>query len=106
NELLLALAGFVRRGRPQRRSEICDGLSEPLIEQRRLEPVLLADLGDRLLVHEVLLEDGNLLLGRELSTGTLRTRHRTAPGCVGNTAVCQSRSSRGRTASVCLTTMC
>src|SRR5262249_1027026 len=50
----------------------CQGLAQPLVEHRRLEVVLVADLRDRLLVHEMALQQRDLLLGGELAAGTLR----------------------------------
>jgi hypothetical protein len=49
------------------------------------------------LMEQVALEQGDLLLGRVVTTGPLRTRHRWAPGRLHSAAAGPSRSDRGNT---------
>ncbi len=68
--LALRLQGLRRgggRGRLQRGGCILEELLLPVVEETRLEIVLLAELGDGDLVNVVAPEDGGLLVGGERS---------------------------------------
>ena len=68
----LGLEGPRRRGglwRAQRARSVLEELALPVVEEARLQVVLLAELRDGDLVDVVATEDGGLLVGRERSAG-------------------------------------